>query len=101
MNHRTIRRITLLSLIFLTLISCDNKQKNKAFPYKDLSLPIDERVEDLLSRMTVEEKISQLRYVSPAIERLGIPAYNWWNEALHFHRLLAWQQCLILLKCFR
>ena len=38
---------------------------------------------ELVSRMTVEEKASQLRYDSPAIERLGIPAYNWWNEALH------------------
>ena len=37
----------------------------------------------LVSQMTVEEKASQLRYDAPAIERLGIPAYNWWNEALH------------------
>ena len=38
---------------------------------------------ELVSKMTVEEAASQLLYVSPAIERLGIPAYNWWNEALH------------------
>lgn len=38
---------------------------------------------ELVSKMTVEEKASQLRYDSPAIPRLGIPAYNWWNEALH------------------
>ncbi|MBR6114668.1 MAG: glycoside hydrolase family 3 C-terminal domain-containing protein [Oscillospiraceae bacterium] len=37
----------------------------------------------LVARMTLEEKASQLRYDAPAIERLGIPAYNWWNEALH------------------
>ncbi|MER2143336.1 MAG: glycoside hydrolase family 3 protein, partial [Eubacteriales bacterium] len=37
----------------------------------------------LVNRMTVEEAASQLRYDAPAIERLGIPAYNWWNEALH------------------
>ena len=37
----------------------------------------------LVSRMTVEERASQLKYDAPAIERLGIPAYNWWNEALH------------------
>ena len=37
----------------------------------------------LVSRMTVEEAASQLRYDAPAIERLGVPAYNWWNEALH------------------
>ena len=42
-----------------------------------------ERAAALVSQMTVEEKASQLRYDAPAIERLGIPAYNWWNEALH------------------
>lgn len=41
------------------------------------------RARDLVSRMTIEEKASQLRYNSPAIKRLGIPDYNWWNEALH------------------
>ncbi len=39
--------------------------------------------EKLVAQMTVEEKASQLRYNAPAIDRLGIPAYNWWNEALH------------------
>lgn len=39
--------------------------------------------EDLVARMTVEERASQLRFDAPAIERLGVPAYNWWNEALH------------------
>ena len=38
---------------------------------------------ELVSQMTLEEKASQLRYNAPAIERLGVPAYNWWNEALH------------------
>ena len=42
-----------------------------------------ERAEMLVSKMTLEERISQLRYNAPAIERLGIPAYNWWGEALH------------------
>ena len=41
------------------------------------------RAEELVSQMTVEERASQLRYDSPAISRLGIPEYNWWNEALH------------------
>ena len=39
--------------------------------------------EKIVSKMTVEEKASQLRFDAPAIPRLGIPAYNWWNEALH------------------
>ena len=42
-----------------------------------------QRAEELVSKMTVEEAASQLRYDSPAIERLGIPEYNWWNETLH------------------
>ena len=42
-----------------------------------------ERAEKLVAQMTIEEQASQLRYNAPAIPRLGIPAYNWWNEALH------------------
>ena len=41
------------------------------------------RAEELVSKMTIEEAASQLRHDSPAIERLGIPEYNWWNETLH------------------
>lgn len=51
--------------------------------YKDESLSFEERVKDLVSQMTLEEKTSQMLYTSPAIPRLGIPSYNWWNEALH------------------
>src|SRR5689334_16960002 len=52
-------------------------------PYLDPSLPIDQRVNDLVSRMTLEEKASQMQDVASAIPRLGVPAYNWWNEGLH------------------
>jgi len=52
-------------------------------PYKDASQPIDTRVKDLISRLTLQEKVSLLGYNSQAVPRLGIPAYNWWNEALH------------------
>ncbi len=51
--------------------------------YKDESLSFEERVKDLVSQMTLEEKTTQMLYNSPAIPRLGIPSYNWWNEALH------------------
>jgi len=56
---------------------------NRTPIYKDEALPIEERVDDLVSRMTVEEKISQMVYDAPAIERLDVPAYNWWSECLH------------------
>lgn len=42
-----------------------------------------ERARELVSKMTIEEKMAQMRYDAPAIERLGVPAYNWWNECLH------------------
>ena len=54
-----------------------------AFPFQDPDRPLDERVGDLVSRMTLEEKVSQLVYDAKAIPRLGIPEYNWWNECLH------------------
>src|SRR2546429_3038494 len=52
-------------------------------PYLDASRPTQQRVNDLVSRMTLEEKVSQMQDVAPAIPRLSIPAYNWWNEGLH------------------
>jgi len=52
-------------------------------PYQNPQLPFSQRVDDLVSRMTLEEKVSQMVHGSAAIERLGIPAYNWWNECLH------------------
>jgi len=51
--------------------------------YLDAARPLGERVADLLGRMTPAEKVSQLLHTAPAIERLGVPAYNWWNECLH------------------
>ena len=51
--------------------------------YKDVALPLETRVADLVSRMTLDEKILQMVYDAPAIERLGVPKYNWWNECLH------------------
>lgn len=53
------------------------------FPYRNPSLPIDKRVDDLVSRMTLDEKISQMMNAAAAIKRLDIPEYEWWNEGLH------------------
>jgi beta-glucosidase len=51
--------------------------------YRNSAASMKDRVDDLVSQMTLEEKISQMIYDAPAIERLDIPAYNWWNECLH------------------
>jgi beta-glucosidase len=59
------------------------QQNSSGYPFRNPSLSVEERVNDLVSRMTLQEKADQLLYTAPAITRLGIPAYNWWNEALH------------------
>src|SRR5947209_6593541 len=52
-------------------------------PYLNPDLPADRRAADLVSRMTLDEKVLQMQNSAPAIPRLGIPVYDWWNEALH------------------
>jgi beta-glucosidase len=52
-------------------------------PYQNPSLSFEARAKDLVGRMTLEEKVLQMKDVAPAIPRLGVPEYNWWNEALH------------------
>jgi beta-glucosidase len=53
------------------------------YPFQDRSLAIDQRVNDLVRRMTAKEKISQMSMTAAAIPRLGIPEYTWWNDGLH------------------
>ena len=52
-------------------------------PYQNPNLSAEERADDLISRLTIEEKTALMMDQSPAIERLGIPSFQWWNEALH------------------
>ncbi|HEY8224895.1 MAG TPA: glycoside hydrolase family 3 N-terminal domain-containing protein, partial [Pyrinomonadaceae bacterium] len=71
-------------LVLISLAFPLNKADTQSLPpYKNPSLPIQVRVDDLVSRMTLEEKISQMMNAAPAIERLDVPQYEWWNEALH------------------
>ncbi|KAJ1696210.1 hypothetical protein LUZ63_004722 [Rhynchospora breviuscula] len=64
--------------------SCDpSYPSSRNYAFCNAKLPIEQRAQDLVSRLTVEEKIAQLGDVAPAISRLGVPAYKWWSEALH------------------
>ncbi len=84
MKGKSLLRPALLAVVLLTNILGYAQAPTPKQPlYLNPSLPIDVRVNDLVGRMTLEEKISQTLNNAPAIERLRIPAYEWWNEALH------------------
>ena len=72
-----------LNLAWVALLGAQLSAQTGGPDYQNPDLPFARRVADLVSRMTLEEKVSQLQDVAPAIDRLGIPRYNWWNEALH------------------
>ncbi len=78
---KSFTRTFFLPLLIVFLFGCSDNNLHKK--YKDEALPFNDRVSDLVSHMTLEEKISQMKYDAPAIPRLDIPAYNWWNECLH------------------
>lgn len=80
-KHTLMLRLCLIasfSVIFAG--SCSHAGR---FPFQNPDLDTEIRVEDLVSRMTLEEKVSQMTNAADAIEHLGIPEYNWWNECLH------------------
>jgi beta-glucosidase len=59
------------------------REDYKQFPMWNYNLPFEQRVNDVVSRLTLEEKVAQMLNATPAVTRLGIPAYDWWNETLH------------------
>lgn len=69
------------AIILLLVLFGENTRSQPLFRQADA--PVDERVDDLLKTLTLPEKISMLGHSSPAIDRLKIPAYNWWSEGLH------------------
>ncbi|RYZ46354.1 MAG: glycosyl hydrolase, partial [Sphingobacteriales bacterium] len=73
----------LLSLAFLCCAGSAWAQEYKSYPMWNADLPIEQRINDVVSRLTLEEKVAQMLNATPAIARLGIPAYDWWNEVLH------------------
>ena len=76
-------RILVVVLVALVSAGAQTTKPSVALPYLDPALPVNVRVADLVSRMTLEEKASQLVNQSRAIPRLQVPEYDWWSEALH------------------
>lgn len=81
-------KIIIAMLVALCAATCPASHAQQAASeatsgYKDPKRAIEQRVNDLVSRMTLEEKVSQFGHTADAVPRLGIPEYNWWNEGLH------------------
>lgn len=77
----TLRFVVLILLFSVRLAAAQSLAHSD--DYLNPALPLEQRVSDLVSRMTLPEKVSQMQNDSPAIARLGVPGYNWWNEGLH------------------
>ena len=78
-THRQFISITCIFIFSLVTLNCQSQQ----LPYQNTKLTAEERAKDLLPRLTLAEKAALMQNNSPAIPRLGIKAYEWWNEALH------------------
>ena len=88
MSQRRDRTFALTFLIIVIFVTAFNAVAQTTAPagtprYLNPLLPINDRVDDLVSQMTLEEKASQLVNQARAIPRLQVPAYDWWSEALH------------------
>ncbi|MCW3089014.1 MAG: glycosyl hydrolase [Ferruginibacter sp.] len=73
----------LFSTAFLLFGLFVNAQEYKSYPMWNYHISFEQRVNDAVSRLTLEEKVAQMLNAAPAVSRLGIPAYDWWNEVLH------------------
>lgn len=73
----------IITFALLIVATKANTQDYKSFPMWNHKLPMEQRVNDVVSRLTLNEKVAQMLNATPAIPRLGIPAYDWWNEVLH------------------
>ena len=76
------KKLLLFSISIFILGACTPSVQYE-HPFQNPNLSFEERADDLLSKMSLQDKIDQLNYESKAVESLGVPAYNWWNECLH------------------
>ena len=77
------KSILISTVVTLSFLALPGRSQNQDFPFRNPGLSTEKRIDDLLGRLTLEGKVMQMMDKTPAIERLGIPVYNWWNEALH------------------
>jgi beta-glucosidase len=82
MNINNKIKILVFILLGVLMNSCSSKQVYE-HPFQNPDLSFEERVANIVSLLTIDEKIGQMVNNAPSIDRLGIPAYNWWNESLH------------------
>ena len=73
----------LFAIILVCILQLCNSARAQHYPFQDTSLTVEQRVDDLVARLTLEEKLGFLEHQNPAVPRLGIKPYSWWNEALH------------------
>ena len=76
-------RKQLLSTLLTILLTLPLSAQSQSLPYQNPQLKAEQRADDLLKRLSLEEKVQLMMDVSPAIDRLQIPQFQWWNEALH------------------
>ena len=76
------KKISITLFLFASFFQVLSAQ-TYTYPFQDPDRPLTERINDIISRLTLEEKVQLMKHNAPAIPRLQIPAYNWWNEALH------------------
>lgn len=74
------KKLCTIALLFACSIG---NMASQSYPFRNPDLPTEQRINDLIARLTLEEKVQLMKHTAPAVPRLGIPAYNWWNEALH------------------
>jgi beta-glucosidase len=70
-------------ILLMTFILSNTNAQAQSYPFQNKNLTTDQRIKDLVGRLTLEEKVYEMLYNAPGVPRLGIPQYNWWNEALH------------------
>ena len=82
-NFNAMNIMKLFRFLFTVVLFTQISTLKAIEPYQDVTLSFEKRTNELVSQLTIQEKVDLMRYDSPAIERLGIPAMNWWNECLH------------------